>query len=206
VTETTVSTWEPASRAALHEPLSAERQARWRGFGKWEQRFFPNVVGLEFEEVRTDYARFRLPYRDELLQPAGVVHGGAIATLIDTVVVPAIASAYEVLPVMMTVDMQIRFLSAAGGIDLVAEGWITKRGRSVCFCQAEVRNANDGGLIAEGWTVYKVSAPPEGSPEGGRGNGQGSASGVRASPAASPVGQGAEVEADVVGHAAEEAE
>ena len=85
----------PPTRAEQFDPLPADRAARWSRFGRWEERYFPNVVGLELEEVRLDYARMRLPFRPELNQPAGVVHGGAIATLIDTVVVPAIGSAYD---------------------------------------------------------------------------------------------------------------
>lgn len=150
------------SRAALHEPLPPERAARWSRFGRWEETYFPQVVGLELEEAKVDYARMRLPYRPELQQPAGVVHGGAIATLIDTVVVPAIGAAYDTLPMMLTIDMQIRYLGAAKGEDLIAEGWITKRGRSIVFCQAAVVTAS-GDLVAEGWLTYRVIVPSNGS-------------------------------------------
>src|SRR5579885_1379489 len=72
-----------APNAARFPPLPADRAARWREFGKWDVPYFPKLVGLELEEARTDYARMRLRWRPELDQPAGVVHGGAIATLID---------------------------------------------------------------------------------------------------------------------------
>src|SRR3954447_20146148 len=101
------------TRSAQFESLPAARAERWSRFGKWDERYFPNVVGLELEEVRLDYARMRLPFRPELNQPAGVVHGGAVATLIDTVVVPAVGSAYDELLPMLTIDLQIRFLGAA---------------------------------------------------------------------------------------------
>lgn len=158
-----VTSTEIGARAALHEPLPPERALRWSRFGDWDQTFFPQVVGLELEEAKLDYARMRLPYRPELQQPAGVVHGGAIATLIDTCVVPAIGAAYDTMPVMLTIDMQIRFLGAAKERDLVAEGWITKRGRSIVFCQASVVTAPDGELVAEGWLTYRVIVPANGS-------------------------------------------
>ncbi|HMG42110.1 MAG TPA: PaaI family thioesterase [Acidimicrobiales bacterium] len=150
------------TRAALHEPLPPERVAYWSKFGRWEETYFPQVVGLELEEARVDYARMRLPYRPELRQPAGVVHGGAIATLIDTVVVPAIGAYYPQMPVMLTIDMQIRYLGAAREVDLLGEGWVVKRGRSIVFCQASVTSEPDGDLVAEGWLTYRV-VPPEGS-------------------------------------------
>ncbi|GAA2730180.1 PaaI family thioesterase [Actinocorallia aurantiaca] len=150
-------------RAQLHEPLPGDAEERWKDFfnGERNAKYFAGLVGLLIEEVRTDYARMRLPYRPELNQPAGVVHGGAIATLIDTVVVPAVGSAYPRVPIMLTIDMQLRYLGAARECDLVAEGWITKRGKSTVFCQAEVRDP-EGELIAEGWHTYRVIIPKSG--------------------------------------------
>ncbi|GAB2669814.1 PaaI family thioesterase [Nocardia goodfellowii] len=146
-------------RADLHETLPGDKETSWKEFFDQDSAtFFPQFIGLVAEEVRLDYARMRLPYRPHLNQPAGVVHGGAIATLIDTVVVPAVASPFDAVPTMFTVDMQIRYLGAAREQDLIAEGWITKRGKSTVFCQAEVRTA-DGELVAEGWHVYRVMPP-----------------------------------------------
>jgi len=97
-----------------------------------------------------------LPFRSVLNQPAGVMHGGAIATLIDTVVVPAIASGYDEPRRFLTIDMQIQYMSAVIDEDAVAEGWIVKRGRSTVFCRAEVMTGK-AGVVATGTLVYKVS-------------------------------------------------
>jgi acyl-coenzyme A thioesterase PaaI-like protein len=80
------------SRADAYEPLPPERAAVWAGYGQWDETYFPKLIGLAVEEVRADYCRMRLPWRAELTQPAGVVHGGAIAALVDSVVVPSIGS------------------------------------------------------------------------------------------------------------------
>ena len=101
-----------------HHHLRAEQFAiatpdvveKWQGFGSWDRPYFPSLVGVVVEEVRTDYCRMRLPFRQDLEQPAGVVHGGAIATLIDTVVVPAIGQAYPVGTRYSTVDMHVQRL------------------------------------------------------------------------------------------------
>ena len=50
-------------------------------------------------------------------QPHGIVHGGAIATLIDTVVVPAIARAYDSPRVLLTITMNVNYLAAVAGED-----------------------------------------------------------------------------------------
>lgn len=140
-------------------PLDGPVAERWAKFPHgWERTFFPNLVGLETEEIRTDYARMRLPFRAELEQPAGVVHGGAVATLIDTVVVPAVGQAYEAGWVYLTISMNIRFLGAVVQEDAIAEGWIEQRGKSTVFCRAEVRTPADR-LVADGTLVYTVKPP-----------------------------------------------
>jgi len=145
-----------APRADRFAALPPERVARFAGFAPGRPEYFPGVVGIQLEEVRQDYARMRLPFRSVLNQPAGVMHGGAIATLIDTVVVPAIASGYDEPRRLLTIDMQIQYMAAVVGEDAVAEGWIVKRGRSTVFCRAEVMTAK-AGLVAAGTLVYKVS-------------------------------------------------
>lgn len=145
------------TRAADFEPLPPETAARWSNFGRWETTYFPSFVGLEVEELRRDYARMRLRYRPELLQPAGVYHGGALATLIDSVVVPPIGTGYDEPRAFFTIDMQIRYLAPVmAGDDAIAEGWVVRRGSSVVFCDAEVR-ASSGAVAVTGTLVYKVS-------------------------------------------------
>ena len=67
---------------------------------------------------------------------------------------------------MLTIDLQIRYLGAAVRTDLVAEGWVNRRGRSILFCQAEVRAVDTGAVAAEGWATYKVGAPRAGAANG----------------------------------------
>jgi uncharacterized protein (TIGR00369 family) len=147
------------ARSEQYLPLAPEREAVWSRFGKWDTEWYPQFLGIVVEELRQDYARMRLPYRPEFRQPAGVVHGGVIASLIDTVVVPVVGSGYDEPHQLFTIDIQMRFLAAVIDDDLVAEGWITQRGRQVVFCDAEVRSGA-GVLAATGTLVYKVSSKP----------------------------------------------
>lgn len=149
-----------ARHADRFEPLAPERLEPWANFGSWPGRtFFPSFIGIELEEIRADYCRLRLAYRPELNQPAGAVHGGALATLVDTVVVPAVGAVYETRPVMLTISMNLHYLAAVHEQDAVAEGWVEKRGRSTVFCRAEVRGATDGELAVTGSLVYAVRFP-----------------------------------------------
>lgn len=146
---------ELAPNAGRFEPLSADRAARWSSFPERDRAIFPTIVGLKVEEIKADYARMRLPFRPELEQPAGVVHGGAIATLIDTVVVPAVGGAYDVPVAMLTLSITVNFVGAVIGEDTVAEGWVERRGRATVFCRVEARTAGRG-LVATASLVYTV--------------------------------------------------
>ena len=139
------------------EPLDQEANARWSKFGKWERPYFPNLVGLLVEEIRIGYCRMRLPFRPELEQPMGIVHGGAIATLLDAVVVPAIGSAYPSSTGYSTVDLGIQYHSALRSEDAVAHGWVVRRGRRIVFCEAEAIGATSGKTIAKAMLTYSVS-------------------------------------------------
>jgi uncharacterized protein (TIGR00369 family) len=148
-----------ATHADRFAPLAPDRLRAWDRFGRREgdaPPFFPGYVGLVLEEVRQDYARMRLPHRRELDQAQGVMHGGALATLVDTVVVPAIASVHAEPRPLLTIAMTMQYLAPVAGEDAVAEGWVERRGRSTCFCRVEVRSAS-GELAVTASVVYKVS-------------------------------------------------
>ncbi|MDD9370256.1 MAG: PaaI family thioesterase [Acidimicrobiales bacterium] len=145
-------------RADRFDPLPPAAAERWAKFAAWDRTYFPSLVGLEVEDLRADYCRMRLPYRPELDQPAGLVHGGAIATLVDTVVVPAVGAAYPKDWRYSTLTMDIQYLAAVAREDAIAEGWVTQRGGSIVFCQAEVVTAA-GRTAATASLTYKVSPP-----------------------------------------------
>ena len=123
---------------------------------KWDTPWFPQYLGVVFEEVRRDYARMRLPHRVEVAQPQGIVHGGALATMIDIVVVPAIAAVYDHRVEMVTLNISLSFLGPVRDEDVIAEGWVTKRGRSIAFCEAECWGAESGTVAATGSVTYKI--------------------------------------------------
>jgi uncharacterized protein (TIGR00369 family) len=151
-----VTSW----RAEQFDLLSPSVQARWANFcTEQEQRWFPNVLGIQVEELRRDYARLRMPWRPDLNQPQGLMHGGAIATLIDTSVVPAIGTAYPDDRPFSTIEMSVRYLQPVRQEDLVAEGWVTRRGKRVVFCEVEVRTAS-AVKVAAGNLIYIVGSAP----------------------------------------------
>ena len=148
-----------AQRGELFELLPAHRVERWKRVGRGSTTDFAAHLGLIVEDVRRDYCRMRLPWRTEISQPFGVAHGGALASLIDAVVVPAIGAAYEEPVGFATIDLSVQYLGALRDEDAVAEGWVVQRGSSIAFCEAEVRSATSDRLVAKGILTYKISKP-----------------------------------------------
>lgn len=146
-------------RAEEFDLLSPSVQSRWANFLSEpdDQRWFPNLLGIQVEELRRDYARLRMPWRPDLNQPQGLMHGGAIATLIDTAVVPAIGTAYDDDRPFSTIEMSVRYVQPVRQEDLVAEGWVSRRGKRVVFCEVEVRTAT-AVKVATGNLIYIVGS------------------------------------------------
>lgn len=148
------------TRADQYEPLPDDAAARWAKFGKSEIVYYPMLLGLEVEETRIDYCRMRLRFKAELLHPGGIVHGGAIASLMDAVLVPAVGSVLGPNDRYSTVDLHVQYIGAVKDEDVVAEGWVTKRGRTVVFCESEAVSATTGRSIAKSVLTYNVSPAP----------------------------------------------
>ena len=99
------------TRADQHEELDAATRERWLGFGQEREHgrgFFARHIGLVVEDVRRDYCRMRMVFRPELLQGGGIMHGGAIASLLDSVLVPAIGATLPEGSRYATVDLHVQ--------------------------------------------------------------------------------------------------
>lgn len=150
-----------STRADSFDRLDDETTLRWMKFGDSGTTTFPMLLGMTVEDIRLDYCRMRLPFRTELLQAAGFVHGGAISSLLDHVMVPAVGAVIEQGVNYSTVDMHVQFMRgivAAAPEDAVAEGWVTRRGRRTVFCEAEAFGATTGDRLAKSVLTYAVSS------------------------------------------------
>jgi len=82
---------------------------------------FFELLGLQPEKVRPDFGSMRLPFKADLQQARGLVHGGAIASLIDSAGVLAIKATFPDAIGGATVSMTVNYLAPARQIDLTAE-------------------------------------------------------------------------------------
>ena len=102
----------------------------------------------------------RLPFRPELRTAAEIVHGGAIASLIDSAgVVAAWSNVDPNVTRGATIDLTVNYMAAAEGVDLTAEAQVIRRGRSVVFVDVNVTSPT-GERIAKGLVTYKLGYGP----------------------------------------------
>lgn len=101
---------------------------------------------------------------DELARDAetvgDLVHGGAIASLVDIAATAACWASRTVKPASRgtTVGFTIHYLAPARGQDLLADARVIQRGSSICFVEVEVLGS-DATLVSRATVTYKLSAP-----------------------------------------------
>lgn len=106
---------------------------------------FVRHVGIELIDVADGRAELSLAFHDDLVTIGRVVHGGAIATLIDTAAMAAAWGGAEVpeQPRGATVDLSISFLAPAEGRALTAAARVVRRGRRLVNVQVDVSADDD---------------------------------------------------------------
>jgi uncharacterized protein (TIGR00369 family) len=114
-------------------------------------------LGIRLLALEPDRAELALPFDARLATVGDVVHGGAIASLIDTAGMAATWADPDVEPESLagaTVSMNVDYLAAARGKDLHAVATVARRGRSLCFTDVAVSEP-DGRLVAKGSVVQR---------------------------------------------------
>jgi uncharacterized protein (TIGR00369 family) len=109
----------------------------------WEKERgnFVLLLDLQLEKVEHGKAVMRMPFRPEITNGTGAVHGGAIVSLCDTVFYVALASIFGREQDTTTVALQCNFLAPAlPPHDLIAEATVLKAGRRVVYGEVYVRS------------------------------------------------------------------
>ena len=108
---------------------------------------FGKHLGIEILEAGEGVARLKMPYQHELTNPAGNLHGGAIATIADSAMAVAIGSVVGTSGRHFTVKLEIRYKAAVTDGVIIAEAKVTKQKQSFLLGEAVVKNGN-GQVIA----------------------------------------------------------
>lgn len=116
---------------------------------------YAKLLGLELGEVGRGLASVRLEVREDLKQYQGVVHGGAVASLIDTAAAFAVLTQLEINERVTTTDLTIHYLRPANSGRLTATARIVRTGRRLIVLSVEVTNDQEI-LVATAVTGYII--------------------------------------------------
>jgi uncharacterized protein (TIGR00369 family) len=99
---------------------------------------FAQRLGVEVESADDGSARVRFEAREEHLNPAGTLHGGVLATLVDTAMGTAVRSATADGDVPATSQLTVTYLrpGTPGQVEVTAR--VRTRGEHLTVCEADV--------------------------------------------------------------------
>ncbi|HEY9530828.1 MAG TPA: PaaI family thioesterase [Burkholderiales bacterium] len=118
------------------------------------------LIGAALTVVEPGYVEVRLPFRDDLTQQKGYVHGGILGMIADTA---CGYSAFSLMPAhcsLVTVEYKINILSPARG-SLVAKGQVVKPGRTLTIARAEVYSDEGKHVASMQQTLMMLANTPD---------------------------------------------
>ncbi len=126
----------------------------------------PFVEHLRLESPHSEGGSAHLAYQTqpEHLNSFGIVHGGAVMTLLDVVMASAARSLQPEMG-MITIELKTSFMRPAQGA-LTARGLVLHRSRKLAFVDGRVEDAQ-GQLCAHATGTFKYAPRPAPAPSGG---------------------------------------
>jgi uncharacterized protein (TIGR00369 family) len=114
---------------------------------------YAKLLGIELESIDRGSVVLVLPLHDTLKQNSGVVHGGAIASLIDTSTALAIITLLSEHERITTVDLTISYLRPLVTGRALATAKVLRLGRRIISVKSDV-HGTDGSLAATALSTY----------------------------------------------------
>ncbi|HYX30258.1 MAG TPA: PaaI family thioesterase [Pyrinomonadaceae bacterium] len=119
---------------------------------------YAKFLGLRLGEVANGEVTVYLDVRDELKQNRGVVHGGAIASLIDTASAFAVLTQIDLDKKVTTSDLTIHYLRPVMTGRMTANAHIIRGGRRLFVLAVDVFDESQA-MVATAVTTYITVDP-----------------------------------------------
>ena len=129
-------------RTATFEPRNPDFEACVReSFGRQK---LMETIGARLIRVAPGEVGIELPFRDDLSQQHGFLHGGIIAAILDSACGYAALSLVPADAAVLTVEYKVNFVAPAAGQRIIAHGRVTKPGRAITVCAGDAFALSDG--------------------------------------------------------------
>ena len=110
---------------------------------------FQKLVGTEVLEADGGRAVVVLEAGEDHANRHGTVHGGAVATLVDSAMGAAVFSQFDGEQAPVTIEMKVTYLEPAPIGRLTATAEVRRAGKRITIVETEVMGA-DGEMVAHG--------------------------------------------------------
>jgi uncharacterized protein (TIGR00369 family) len=144
-----VEWYDPAITAAAVSTMSGLEFLRAIMDGKLPPAPIASLLGFRAVEVEVGYVVFEGTPDESVYNPIGVVHGGLVCTMADTVAACAVHSTLDAGFAYTSIDLNVSYtrpVTKDSGT-LRAVGSVVKPGRRVAFSRAEITDAS-GKVVA----------------------------------------------------------
>jgi uncharacterized protein (TIGR00369 family) len=115
---------------------------------------FAGRLGAHVEAADDGSARIAFDVTDEHLNPAGTLHGGVLATLVDTAMGTAVRSAIGDDDVPATSQLTVTYLRPGKPGPLAVTARVRTKGEHLTVCEAEVEQ--DGKAIGHAVATFAL--------------------------------------------------
>ena len=158
----TVTWWDPMIGAQAMRDLSGRDYLQAMIDGRLPPAPIAGLIAMTAVSVGEGTVEFRCRPDESAYNPIGVVHGGLVCTLLDSV---AGCAVHSTLPAGMgytSLEIKVSYLRPVrqGEGELTAIGRVTKPGRRAAFADGEVRDEH-GRLIATASSTCLVFPLPD---------------------------------------------
>lgn len=114
--------------------------------GKWKAPA-GELIGFTLTEYGEGNAVYTIRVDKRHHNPMGQVHGGIICDIMDAAMGIAMVTTLNENENFTTVNLQVNFLKGVSEADLIAEGVVINRGKTIGYVECNLKDT-DGNLIA----------------------------------------------------------
>jgi len=116
---------------------------------------YPHHLRMQLVSISVDEAVVKLKTEQCHLQPFGVVHGGVLATLVDTATFWSVFLRLPEDAGLVNIDLKLNYLKSISTGLMTAQGRCIRAGRTINYAEASVKD-KEGNLIAHGTSTLMV--------------------------------------------------
>ena len=122
-------------------PQTSDYEDRVRS--SFSQQSLMNLIGAELLKVVPGQVEIQIPFRNDLTQQHGFLHGGIVTTILDSACGYAAFSLMPADASVLTIEFKVNFMSPAKGKSFLASGKVLKPGRTITVCSGEVYSLSE---------------------------------------------------------------